>query len=101
MTAKYRDLSFVLTFGVNLISYTAPVAYDMFKQNIIAPGGKYYYLYMLNPITPIINNFRYSFLGIGSIDWCYYFISWITSLMVLFIGLKLFSRVERTFMDIL
>ena len=54
---------------------------------------------MLNPVTPIVNIFRYGYLGIGGVDWMYYGISWITTVVLLLIGIMLFSRVEKTFMD--
>ena len=56
-------------------------------------------VYMLNPVTPIIVIFRYAYLGIGTIDWFYYGLSWVTTLVVLVIGIVLFSKVEKTFMD--
>lgn len=98
-TTKYRDLRMLVGFGVQLWMYATPVAYDMFSIAGFAPGGKYYGLYMCNPVTPIVNIFRYGYLGIGGIDWFYYGISWIVTLVVLFIGIVLFSRVEKTFMD--
>lgn len=99
LTTRYRDLAMLVAFGVQLWSFASPVAYDMFRMAALAPGGKYYALYMLNPITPIINVFRYAYLGIGKIDWTYYGISWITTAAVLFIGIVLFSRIEKTFAD--
>ncbi len=99
LTTKYRDLNMVVGFGVSLWSYCSPVAYDMFSRSVLSPGSVVYYFYMLNPTTPAINVFRYAFLGTGGVDWLYYGISWITTLLVAFIGLKLFSKVERTFMD--
>ena len=98
-TTKYRDLRMLVSFGVQLWMYATPVAYDMFSIAGFAPGGKYYGLYMCNPVTPIVNIFRYGYLGIGGIDWFYYGVSWIVTIVVLFIGVVLFSRVERTFMD--
>ena len=98
-TTKYRDLRMLVSFGVQLWMYGTPVAYDMFSIAGFAPGGKYYGLYMCNPVTPIVNIFRYGYLGIGGIDWFYYGISWIVTLVVLFLGVVLFSRVEKTFMD--
>ena len=98
-TTKYRDLRMLVSFGVQLWMYGTPVAYDMFSIAGFAPGGKYYGLIMLNPVTPIVNMFRYAYLGIGQIDWLYYGISWIVTLVVLFLGVVLFSRVEKTFMD--
>ena len=98
-TTKYRDLRMLVSFGVQLWMYASPVAYDMFSMGAFAPGGKYYSLYMLNPVTPIVNLFRYAYLGIGQIDWLSYGISWATTLVLLFAGIVLFSRVEKTFMD--
>ncbi len=98
-TTKYRDLRMLVSFGVQLWMYGTPVAYDMFSIAGFAPGGKFYGLIMSNPVTPIVNIFRYAFLGIGEIDWFYYGISWIVTIVVLFIGVVLFSRVEKTFMD--
>ena len=98
-TTKYRDLRMLVSFGVQLWMYASPVAYDMFSMGIFAPGSKYYGLYMLNPVTPIVNLFRYAYLGIGQVDWLYYGISWAVTAVLLFIGIVLFSRVEKTFMD--
>ena len=98
-TTKYRDLRMLVSFGVQLWMYASPIAYDMFSMGVFAPGSRYYGLYMCNPVTPVVNIFRYAFLGIGQIDWFYYGISWITTVIVLLIGVVLFSRVEKTFMD--
>lgn len=98
-TTKYRDLRMLVSFGVQLWMYATPVAYDMFSIAGFAPGGKYNWLIMSNPVTPIVNLFRYAYLGIGQIDWFYYGISWIVTIVVLFLGVLLFSRVEKTFMD--
>lgn len=98
-TTKYRDLRMLVSFGVQLWMYASPVAYDMFSMDLFAPGSRYYALYMLNPVTPIVNVFRYGYLGIGSVDWLYYGVSWITTCVLLFLGVVLFSRVEKTFMD--
>ena len=54
---------------------------------------------MLNPVTPIVNVFRYGYLGIGQIEWTYYIIGWCVTALLLFLGLILFSKVEKTFMD--
>ena len=99
LTTKYRDLKMVIGFGMSLWSYCSPVAYDMFSRSVLMPGGQFYQLYMLNPMTPIINVFRYAYLGVGNIDWLYYGISWITTIAVITIGICLFSKVEKTFMD--
>ena len=98
-TTKYRDLRMLVSFGVQLWMYASPVAYDMFAMSAFAPGGKYYSLYMLNPVTPIVNLFRYAYLGLGQVDWQSYGISWAVTCCLLFAGIVLFSRVEKTFMD--
>lgn len=99
LTTKYRDLAMLISFGVQLWMYASPVAYDMYSMPVFAPGGRFYGLYMLNPVTSIINVFRYGFMGIGNVDWMYYGIGWITTLVFLAIGIVMFSKVEKTFMD--
>ncbi len=99
VTTKYRDLAKLVSFGVQLWMYGTPVAYDMFSITGFAPGGRWHALYMCNPVTPIVNLFRFGYLGFGSVEWLYYGISWIGTLAVLFFGVVLFSHVEKTFMD--
>ena len=89
----------LVCFGLQLWMYATPIAYDMFKLAPFANGGKWHTLYMLNPVTPIVNIFRYAYLGIGAVEWRYYFIGWGITLLLLIIGLVLFSKVEKTFMD--
>ena len=99
LTTKYRDLNMLIGFGVSLWMYATPVAYDMEAMGAFATGGKYHTLFMLNPVTSIINVFRYGFLGIGQIEWLYYAISWVVTAVMLFLGIIMFNRVEKTFMD--
>lgn len=99
LTTKYRDLAMLVGFGTQLWMYATPIAYDMYGFSVFAPGGKLHALYMCNPVTPVVNIFRYGYLGIGSIEWSYYFIGWAITLVVLFFGIMLFNRVEKTFMD--
>lgn len=94
LTTKYRDLAMLVGFGVQIWMYLTPVAYDI----SIIPE-KYIGLYMLNPMTAVINTMRYGFLGVGSFDGGYYLLSWIVTASVLFLGVILFNRVEKTFMD--
>ena len=94
LTTKYRDLAMLIGFGMQLWMYATPVAYDM----KIVPV-QYLKWYMLNPMTPVINAFRHAFLGLGTFDWSCYGISWAVTLTVLALGVMLFSRVEKTFMD--
>lgn len=94
LTTKYRDLTMLIGFGVQLWMYLTPVAYD---YQIIS--DKWRTLYMCNPMTPVINTMRYAYLGIGEFELGYYLLSWAVTLVVLFFGILLFSRVEKTFMD--
>ena len=94
VTTKYRDLAMLVGFGLQLWQYASPIAYGLELVPL-----RYRALYMLNPITPIITTFRYSVFGFGFFDWTYYLISWGVTLLLFFIGLVLFSRIERTFMD--
>ncbi len=98
LTTKYRDLAMVVSFGVTLWSYCSPVAYDMFSRSQIMDSFLYN-IYMLNPVTPAINMFRYAFLGTGEIDWIFYAIGWVTTVIVAIGGAMLFSKSEKTFMD--
>lgn len=99
LTTKYRDLAMVVSFGVSLWSYCSPVAYDMFSRSQLMPGSAFYNIYMLNPVTPAVNIFRYAFLGTGEIDWLFYAISWVTTVVVAVLGAFMFSKSEKTFMD--
>ncbi len=93
-TTKYRDLAMAVGFGTQLWMYATPIAYDI----SIIPE-KYLSLYMLNPVTPAVMIMRYAFLGTGYFSLKYYLISWIVTIVVLFIGVVLFSRIEKTFAD--
>ncbi len=99
LTTKYRDLTMVVGFGVSLWSYCSPVAYDMFSRSQIMTNSVIYNIYMLNPVTPAINVFRYAFLGAGEIDWLFYGIGWVTTIAVAVVGALMFSKSEKTFMD--
>ena len=93
-TTKYRDLNMLVGFGLQLLQYASPIAYGLqLIPETIRP------FYLLNPVTPIITTFRYAVFGFGFFDLRYYLASWGVSLLVFFIGLVLFSRIERTFMD--
>lgn len=94
LTTKYRDLAVLVTFGVQLWMYATPIVYPASQIN-----GKLKTLMMLNPVSPIVESFRYAFLGSGSIPWSFLTISILVTIIVLFIGIVLFSRVEKTFMD--
>ena len=94
VTTKYRDMTMLVGFGLQLWQYGSPIAYGL----QLVPE-RWISLYMLNPVTPIVTTFRYAFFGFGFFNLFYYLISWGITLLVFLIGLILFSRIERTFMD--
>lgn len=94
LTAKYRDLIVLIGFGLQLWMYASPVVYPA----SVVPD-KYKAFYILNPMAPILETFRYGFLGSGSFSWVSLGVSFLVTLVVLFIGLLLFHRVERVFLD--
>lgn len=94
LTTKYRDLAILVTFGVQLWMYASPVVYSVTQI-----PERYRFLYLLNPVAPIITMFRYAFLGTGYLPLLSWGISWITTIIVVIIGVLLFSRIEKTFMD--
>lgn len=94
LTTKYRDLQVLVSFGVSLWMYLTPVVYS---SNTIS--GKLYVATMLNPVSPILELFKYGWLGAGATPWLYWGISWITTLAVLLFGIVIFNRIEKNFMD--
>ena len=94
LTTKYRDLTMLVGFGVQLWQYGTPVAYGL----SLIPE-KYMFLYMFNPMTPIVTTFRYAFFGSGVMNWGYYGIGWLTTLVILTVGILIFNKTEKTFMD--
>ncbi len=94
MTTKYRDLVFLLTFGVQLLMYATPVIYPLSTI-----GEKYKWLILANPMSSIIETFRYGFLGTGTFNWGYLAYSAGFTVVVLLLGTVIFNRVEKSFMD--
>lgn len=94
VTTKYRDLAMLVTFGLQLWQYGSPIAYGLglIPENIM-------FIYMLNPVTTIVTTFRYGMFGFGYFHLGYYLMSWGISIFMFLVGLILFSRIERTFMD--
>jgi lipopolysaccharide transport system permease protein len=95
MTTKYRDLVFLLTFGVQLLMYATPVIYPL--SNI--HNRSYRLLIMANPMTSIIETFRNIFLGSGSLSWMGLAYSFCFMVVVLLAGSVIFNKVEKSFMD--
>ena len=95
LTTKYRDFKNFIGFGVSLLMYASPVIYPISAVKDKGYGALLEY----NPIAPIIETFRYIFTGHGSLNWDGLMISGLATISILFFGLILFNRVERTFMD--
>lgn len=94
MTIKYRDLSYLVTFGVSLWMYGTPVIYP-----VSSIPKRWRWVADINPITPIIETFRAGFLGAGDATWIRLAYSTAFMLIVMFIGVVIFNRVEKTFID--
>ena len=95
LTTKYRDLSLLLVFAVQLLMYATPIAYPLsfIKDKPYASWITY------NPLTPIIEAFRYALFGKGSIDAVALVYSAVAIVLLLLAGLLVFNKVEKTFMD--
>jgi lipopolysaccharide transport system permease protein len=94
LTTKYRDLVFLIGFGVQLLMYATTVIYPL-----SAVPEKYKIYIQWNPITPIIETFRYSFLGAGEFSPIMLLYSGMSILLLLIFGIMVFNKVERNFMD--
>lgn len=94
LTTKYRDLSYLVGFGVQLWMYATPIVYPISQI-----PAKYQWVIALNPMAPVIEAFRYAFLGAGTVVPWQMGLSVMTTLIILTTGIILFSRVEKSFMD--
>lgn len=94
MTTKYKDMAMLLTFGVQLFMYATPVVYPLSTIS-----HKYKFLLEINPLTGIIENFRYAFLGVGDVNMVALGYSSIVIAILLSIGTIIFNRVQKGFMD--
>ena len=94
LTTKYRDLRFLVTFGVALLMYATPVIYP-----VSSIPEQYQWIILANPMTPVIEAFRFAFLGAGTVDINHLLYSFGFMLVVVIIGSIIFNRVEQTFMD--
>ncbi len=93
LTTKYRDFTFLLAFGVQLMMYATPIIYPMSSI-----PGKWRWLIQLNPITAPVEAFRAIFLG-GPIPWSALAFSTALTAALLFVGIVIFNKVEKSFMD--
>lgn len=97
MTTKYRDLAFLISFGVQLLMYATTVIYPLSTALIKYP--EYAWIIKYNPMTAIIETFRYGFLGEGSFSWLSIGYTSVITLTLLLFGIIVFNKVERNFVD--
>lgn len=93
ITTKYKDMNFLLAFGVQLLMYASSVVIP------ISMMGKYAWVFKLNPMVNIIEAFKYCFLGVGEFSWMWLGYSFAFMCVLLFFGIIIFNRVEKSFMD--
>lgn len=94
LTTKYRDLSFLVTFGIQLAMYATPVVYPLSSV-----PERYRSWMELNPMTPVIEAYRAVYLGVGAFDWGALTYSAGFTFATLLVGIIIFNRVEKTFVD--
>lgn len=94
LTTKYRDLKFLVVFGVQLLMYASPIVYPL----SIVPT-QYRWMILANPVTSIIETFKFAFLGVGEFNLLYLGYSFFCTLMLFSIGILIFHKVEKSFMD--
>lgn len=94
MTTKYRDLRFLIAFGVQLLMYATPIIYPLSSI-----PDKYKWIVELNPMSSVIETFKYSFIGVGTYSVPALLKSFSISLIILLLGIFTFNKVEKTFMD--
>jgi lipopolysaccharide transport system permease protein len=94
LTTRYRDLQFLVTFGVELWMFATPVIYPLSQV-----PEKYRWIILANPMTSILESFRYAYLGAGIVSGLHLLYSFCFMIVVLMIGVLIFNRVERIFVD--
>ena len=101
MTTKYRDLQILFTFIVQLWMYATPIVYPLSQvQGKVKAGIDLYTVMSLNPVTPVIETFKYGFLGAGSfIGWGWLAYSFLFMAVLLALGVVVFNKVQKSFMD--
>lgn len=95
MTTRYRDLTVLVDFGVSLWMYATPIVYPLSTLG----DGWMKTILQINPVTSSVEMMRYAILGEGTLHWGYYGLSWFITIAVAILGIMIFNKVERTFMD--
>lgn len=96
LTTKYRDLVYLLTFGITLWQYATPIIYPLSS----IPNDKKW-IVMLNPLTAIIESFKFGFLGVGTFNIYNYLYSFSFTIVLVIISVIIFNKVQRSFMDVI
>jgi lipopolysaccharide transport system permease protein len=96
LTTKYRDLVYLINFGIQLFMYVTPIIYPLSFVT-----GKYRSFILANPITALVETFRYALLGVGTFDPWYLGYSILITFAVLIIGVLVFNKVQKNFMDVI
>ena len=101
MTTKYRDLQILFSFIVSLWMYATPIVYPLSQTNSMRYFGiPVHTLMCLNPVTPIIETFKYGFLGCGAfVGWRWLIYSFLVMMVLLAVGVVIFNKVQKSFMD--
>lgn len=99
LTTKYRDLKFLIVFAVQLWMYATPVIYPLSVMQ--GKYEKYMWVIQANPVTPVMETFKYGFLGQGTFSWGALSYSFGIMVIVLLTGIIIFNKVERSFMDVI
>lgn len=101
MTTKYRDLQVLFSFVVTLWMYATPIVYPLSQtKSLFWKGIPVHKLMCLNPVTPVIETFKYGFLGAGEfVGWRWLIYSFVFMVVLLVIGIVVFNKVQKNFMD--
>lgn len=99
MTTKYRDLRFLISFGVQLWMYATPVIYPLSVMK--ASYSHYMWVIVANPLTSILETLKYGFTGVGVFNWTYLGYSFAFTVIILLLGIIVFNRVQKSFMDVI
>lgn len=101
MTTKYRDLQVLFSFGVSLWMYATPIVYPLSQtKSLFWKGIPVHKLMCLNPVTPVIETFKYGFLGAGEfVGWRWLIYSFVFMVVLLMLGIVVFNKVQKNFMD--
>jgi len=94
LTTRYRDITYLLSFGIQLWMYASPVVYPLSQV-----PEKWRAVYLINPMASVIETFKFMFLGVGGVNFGEYAIGLAVTVVLLATGIILFSRIEKTFMD--